>query len=31
MVAMVQLVGYRGSSSASPPGLDVMLSGCYGV
>lgn len=30
-VAMVQLVGYRGSSSASPPGLDVLFSGCYSV
>lgn len=30
-VAMVQLVGYRGSSSASPPGLDMLFSGCYSV
>lgn len=30
-VAVVQLVGYRGSSSASPPGSDMLFSGCYSV
>lgn len=30
-VALLQLVGYRGSGSASPPGLETLFSGCYGV
>lgn len=30
-VAVVQLVGYRGSSPASLPGLDMLFSGCHSV